>query len=318
MEVRRRDFLAAAAAASVSAATGARARAEDKPMPAPGKTKAVLRLSAQGGKTPGKNLNEELDWLERWGFDGYETGGKDLAKRVNELKAALKGRPIRLSAICAGFDGVPASDDKAVRDLAMKSLKEILAAAGELGASGVIMVPAFNGQTKLGAEEARRLISPFDWWTEQAQRKADRQRTVLEELGDYAVKVGSRILLEPLNRKECYLLRQLADAAAICRDVDSPGIRMMGDFWHMTWEETSDWGAFLSAGDYLRHVHIASRRTRSVPGEDGEADNYIDGFRGLKQIGYRDFVSFECGIRGDREKVVPAAVKLLRAQWEQA
>ncbi|HCM22338.1 MAG TPA: sugar phosphate isomerase, partial [Porphyromonadaceae bacterium] len=43
------------------------------------------------------------------------------------------------------------------------------------------------------------------------------------------------------------------------------------DFWHMTWEETSDAGAFLSAGRYLEHVHIASRKRRSMPGEDGEA-----------------------------------------------
>ena len=51
----------------------------------------------------------------------------------------------------------------------------------------------------------------------------------------------------------------------------------------------------MSAGDYLQHVHIASRRRRITPSEDGEADNYVDGFRALKKIGYDKCVSFECG-----------------------
>ena len=102
------------------------------------------------------------------------------------------------------------------------------------------------------------------------------------------------------------------------RDINNPGVRCMGDFWHMTWEETSDMGAFLSAGEYLQHVHVASRKRRSMPGEDGEADNYVNGFKGLKMLDYDKYVSFECGCQGDRNVLVPAAVELLRKQWEEA
>jgi sugar phosphate isomerase/epimerase len=92
----------------------------------------------------------------------------------------------------------------------------------------------------------------------------------------------------------------------------------MGDFWHMQ-EETSDYGALWSAGvDYLQHVHIASRGRRKTPGEDGEKDNYVDGFRALKEMGYDKYVSFECGAVGDKKTVQTAAVQLLRDQWEQA
>jgi sugar phosphate isomerase/epimerase len=92
----------------------------------------------------------------------------------------------------------------------------------------------------------------------------------------------------------------------------------MGDCWHMTSEETSDMGAFISAGKYLQHVHVASRKRRSMPGEDGDADNYIDGFKALKMLNYQHYVSFECGCQGDRNVVLPAAVKLLREQWAKA
>jgi len=63
-------------------------------------------------------------------------------------------------------------------------------------------------------------------------------------------------------------------------------------------------------------VHIASRKRRSMPGEDGDADNYVNGFKALKALNYGNFVSFECGCQGDRNIVVPAAVKLLREQWK--
>ena len=91
----------------------------------------------------------------------------------------------------------------------------------------------------------------------------------------------------------------------------------MADFWHMTWEEPNDMAAVVAAGEKLRHVHIASRKTRKIPGEDA-GDNYVVGFTGLKLIGYQGFVSFECGNKGDKKVALPAAVKLLREQWEKA
>jgi sugar phosphate isomerase/epimerase len=183
----------------------------------------------------------------------------------------------------------------------MDSMKSILEAAGALGSTGLIFVPAFNRQASLPHKDARALLIDE-----------------MKELGEFALQHKTRILLEPLNRQECYFCRQVADGAAIVRDVDSAGAAVMGDFWHMTWEETSDRGAFISAGDYLHHVHIASRKRRKMPEEDGQADNYIDGFRGLKDIGYQDYISFECGSEGDKKVTLPAAVKLIREQWKKA
>jgi len=198
------------------------------------------------------------------------------------------------------MQGCLISDQEEERRKGMESLKEVLTAAGALGATGVIMVPALPNQTKLGHWEARELLVKS-----------------LPELGDHAQKAGLHLLLEPLNRRECHFLRQVADGAAICRDVNHPGIRVMGDFWHMTWEETSDMAAFIAGGQYLRHVHIASRKTRKMPGED-VGDNYVNGFKGLKLIGYQDMISFECGLKGERRSALIAAAKLLREQWESA
>ena len=262
-----------------------------------------LHLSFQEGLTPGDTLAEKLDFMEKLGITGFEPGGKGLAGRVPEIREALKGRNVQVSAICAGFDGFILAEDPAVKAQFDTSMREIVRAAGELGSTGVIMVPVFNWQTPA----LPHTLETRDFLCEQ-----------MHELGEFALSCGTTVILEPLNRQEAFYMRLVGDAAAICRDADSAGVKCMGDFWHMQ-EETSDYAAFMAAGPYLQHVHIASRGTRSMPGEDGDVDRYVDGFRALKELGYPHYVSFECGCKGeDRAAVLTAAVELLRRQWDEA
>jgi sugar phosphate isomerase/epimerase len=304
MELNRRSFLKTSlsgAALVTASAFPIACAASSKDNKKKGETK--LKLSFQEGVAPGKTLTEKLDLMEKLGVVGFEPGGGGLENRVTEIKDALKGRNIKVSAICAGFKGFLLSTDQAVIDLCLSTMKTIIAAAGEIGSTGVILVPAFNGQ------------QPCLPHTQETRNFLGEQLAIL---GNYAVEHGTTVILEPLNRNEAFFLRQVADAASICRDINNPGVRCMGDFWHMTHEETSDMGAFISAGEYLQHVHIASRKRRSMPSEDGEADNYVEGFKGLKMLGYDKYVSYECGCQGDRNIVVPASVKLLKEQWEKA
>jgi len=303
MTINRRSFLGTAVSGAALTATGglfssfrSESSTDKRKSDSP-----ILKISCQEGVAPGKDLIEKLDFMESLGIVGLEVWGGGLEKRVTEIQQALKNRNIKMSAICAGFEGWLIATDPAIQKQCMDSLKVIIAAAGELGSTGVIFVPAFNNQVSLPDKEARELLVGQ-----------------MKELGDYALQHKTRILLEPLNRGECYFCRQVADGASIVRDVKSEGAAVMGDFWHMTWEETNDRAAFLAAASYLHHVHIASRKRRKMPGEDGEADNYVNGFRGLKEINYQDYVSFECGSVGDSKVTLPAAVKLMNEQWKEA
>lgn len=269
---------------------------------APKAADVELKLSFQEKIAPGENLNEKFDYMENLGIVGFEPNGRNLTERMNEIQQALRGRNIKVSAICAGFKGFILAEDPAVKAEFDSSMREIIAAAGELGSTGVIMVPAFNAQKPVKPHT----LETREYLCEQ-----------MHELGEFALKHNTTVILEPLNRKEAHYLRQVADAAAICRDADSAGVMCMGDFWHMQ-EETSDYAAFIAAGQYLQHVHVASRGKRKMPGEDGELDNYIDGMRALKEMKYDKYISFECGTNGDRNVTVPAAVELLRSQWKLA
>lgn len=309
MELNRRNFLktglagAGLAALSGTSFTACAPSSKESKEGIQFRSNVELKLSFQEGTAPGANLNEKFDYMENLGIVGFEPGGGGLAGRVSEIKEALKGRTIKVSAICAGFSGFVLSSEEAVRKEFDTTIKEIIVAAGELESTGVIFVPAFNSQLP---------VMPH------TRETRDKLCEIINELGTFAQQQGTTVIFEPLNRGEAFYLRQVADAASICRDINNPGVRCMGDFWHMTFEETSDYGAFFSAGEYLQHVHIASRKRRSMPGEDGEADNYTEGFKALKMLAYDKYVSYECGCQGDRAVVVPESVALLRKQWSEA
>ncbi|MEN6449038.1 MAG: sugar phosphate isomerase/epimerase family protein [Thermoguttaceae bacterium] len=305
MNVTRRGFLAAGTAAAAGAALrSGRAVAEElsgEATPAgqtPNPPPAQLKLSSQLGIIPGRDLAEKLANMERWGFDGVELGG-DIVDHEKKFDEAIKNTRLKCSAICWGsHDGDLVSNVSEKRKAGIEALQQVLTSSAALHATGVIYVPAFNQDTKLTNQEIRKNLLD-----------------VMPAIGEHAVKVGSRVLLEPLNRKEAFFLRLVADAAAIAHDCQSQGICVMGDFFHMYIEETSDLGAFISGGPRLRHVHLASR-TRHLPGQDER--QFVEGFRGLKMIGYQDYCSFECSVHGDPKVEIPKSMAFLRQQWAKA
>ena len=146
--MKRREFLktsllsgAAMAVAPMQLLTGCtdNNQKEEATAPVP-----KLKLSFQEGNAPGETLAEKFDYMEANGVVGFEPGGVNLAGRVEELKKLLNGRNIKVSAICAGFQGFILSEEEAVRQEFDRTMREIIAAAGELGSTGVIMVPAFH------------------------------------------------------------------------------------------------------------------------------------------------------------------------------
>ena len=300
MSITRRDFLTTGAVVAASttvvptlALPATTLAAETKAKPA-----AALKLSCQVWLIPGRDLQEKLALMEKWGFDAVELPG-DIVGNEKKYIDAVKKTKLKVSAICGGTpNGDIVSEDAGKRAKAIPVLKRIVTSAGAVGSIGPILVPAFNGQTKLGNQRIRKILVD-----------------TLPAIGEHALKAGTRVVMEPLNHKEAFFLRLVADAAAIARDCKSDGIGVMGDFYHMFIEETSDLGAFISGGSYVHHVHLASR-ARVLPGQDERS--FVEGFRGLKWIGYQDFCSFECGVQGKAEEEIPKSMAFLRDQWSKA
>lgn len=318
--MKRRDFIttgtaigAAVACETQRTAAQVPARSADNKMPQlpPPATPAELNLCLQWGAIPGGGINEKLDFLEANGFSAVEIPSGDWPiKNGEELKKSMAGRKLFIATACGPSDFSYAEPEK--REAEVRKFLPIIEALGAMKAVGLILCPA-RGKVPMGFAELRE-----DFVSNTGKR-----------LAEHAAKHGTAIVLEPLRRNETPFLRQVADGARMAADI-GPGATVMGDFWHMGLEETSFMGAFICAGKLLSHVHIAGLKERIIPGVHPEADQYVDGFKGLKLIGYRGAVSFEGGWPKDpadpkksipqeeKTKLILNMVRLLREQWEMA
>ena len=334
MNINRHEFLAGGLAASLASMVRANSCCVDgacmAPMTACGGKKggAKLNLCLQWPSIPvADDFNAKLDYLEQNGYGAVEipTGkkGEWVLEKGEAFAKAMKGRRLFCATACgpSRFDYA----DPKENDAEVAKFMPVLEALGAIGSVGLIICPA-RSKPEVGLKELRE-----DFVTNTGKRLAEK-----------AAKCGTAIVLEPLQRKETPFLRQVSDGAKMAQEIGA-GCTVMGDFWHMMWEEPSYFAAFVAAGKLLTHVHIASLGNRKVPGTDGALDNYVDGFKGLKFIGYRGAVSMECGYRGavsmecgypakgknalgkpimpnDEEKheLIKKMVALLRRQWAEA
>jgi len=265
-----------------------------------GQTQATLRLGSQESRIPGRSLREKVLKLEQWGGVGLEIHGAR-TNRIQQIKDAIKGTGVSVSALCWGSrKGDLVSPDAERRTKGIAALKEALTMAGELEARGVIFVPCFNKQSKLSPAELDKIMLD-----------------ILPGLGEHAQKCGTRVILEPLNKRETFYLNRLEQAAVICEKVNHPGVAMMGDFYHMGREEKNDREAFVRAGKWVHHVHLGSR-IRVLPGQDDRT--FVEGFHGLKLIGYQGYCSLECRVKKgtDPNVEIPKSFRFLEQQWREA
>jgi len=258
-----------------------------------------LKIACQEGLAPGATLREKVANMEKFGFEGLETWGRGLAGRVDEIKKALEGTTIKLGSICAGFGGCPLDADKSQRDMAINDCKEILKAAGDLGAVGMIFVPIF-GSPRI--PDLSPLADPI---------KLEKDLMVLlgQEMGETAAAAGTMLLLEPLNRYETHLIKRLEDGVEIAERIGNPHVKIMADFFHMSIEERDIPASIRAAGSWIQHVHLADS-TRLLPGY-GHTD-FKSGFAALKEVGFDRYMALECGIPGDPMVELPKCVQYLK------
>jgi len=258
-----------------------------------------MKLACQEGMAPGRDLREKVANLERYGYEGIEFGGRGLAERVEEIKRATADSPVKPSTICGGYRGVLLSPNREERELAIKDIRELLFVAAEIGAVGLIFIPLF-GPPQIPD------LSPY-------KSAVDLEKELLLELmadlAKDAERTGTTLLLEPLNRYETHLVRTLAHAVELASRINSPGLKIMADFFHMSIEEQDIPQSIREAGDWIYHVHLADS-TRLLPGY-GHTD-FRAGFAALKEVGFDKYMAVECGIPGEKEVELPKSAAYLR------
>jgi sugar phosphate isomerase/epimerase len=265
-----------------------------------------VKIAAQENLVPGESFRDRLTNLESYGYDGIELHGRDLRRRLPEIKAALADSPVRASTICGGFPAQFTCPEREKRQESIDSVRDLLACAADVGAAGVIFVPRFNRDP--GVPDLSPLYS-----VDRLQREL--LVAVAHPLAKEAAAMGVCLLLEPLNRYEARFPKDLAEGVSICAEVDSPGLRLMGDFFHMSIEEADIAASVRAAAPYLRHVHLADSN-RVVPGKGHT--QFVAPFRALRDIGFDGFGALECRVPEPRDQSLRESARFIREQLAEA
>lgn len=219
-----------------------------------------------------------LESCKRWGFDGIEmpmfdftvANYEQIGKRLEQLE--LQSTAVT---ICTAADN-PISPDAGIRRAAVKRLQNAVDCCAAMGATHLCgpihsAIGEFTGRGRTDEE--------WKWGQE-----------VLAEVADYAKPKGVTLVVEYLNRFECYFLNCAEDAGRFVREVGHSHLKTMYDTFHANIEEKDIHAAVQSMADQMVHVHI-SENDRSTPGEGGV--DWDASFAALKEANYDGWLMIE-------------------------
>ncbi len=216
--------------------------------------------------------------IKKWGYDGVELPLFDFdLTNAARVGAELKRQGLEATAVtvCTATEN-PISADAGIRRAGLERLKKAVDACAASGATHLC------GPIHSALGEFSGAGRTEDEWK--------RAKEILTQAADHAKSNNVTLVVEYLNRFECYFLNSAADAARFCREAGHSHIKTMYDTFHANIEEKNIGEAVRACADQLVHVHI-SENDRSTPGEGGV--NWDASFKALKDVNYDGWLMIE-------------------------
>jgi hydroxypyruvate isomerase len=293
MNLSRRDFIRSGSAALVAAGlTGtSNAKAGEKPLKKPGKTehtKFAVNIEIWWSK---KDVLERIRRAAGLGYPAVEFWGCE-GKDLDAMKRTCDDLGVEITQFTAwGFE--PGMNDPANHDLFEKKIREACAVAKKLNCRKATVVGG-NDQPGMTGEEMHRNII-----------------TALKRVAPVVQDAGLMLILEPMNIRvdhKGHCLYGSPAAVKICREVDSPMVKINWDLYHMQLSEGDLCGHLKEGFDQLGYVQVADAPGRHEPGT-GEI-NYGRVLKEVRDLGYKDFVGLECWPEKDPETAAQRIAKM--------
>ncbi|HEY1120779.1 MAG TPA: sugar phosphate isomerase/epimerase [Haloferula sp.] len=220
-----------------------------------------------------------LSSLKNAGYDGVEL--PIFAPDTNHYKVvgkALADQGLRSTAVTVVPDEAhnPSSADAASRAGAVDFLKSIVDSCHAAGTE-ILMGPYHQ---PLG------VFSGNGPTTDEWKRAADVHR----EVAEYAQQANVKLVIEWLNRFECYFITTMAQGADYAALVNHPNFTTMFDTFHANIEEKDPAATLRKYIKSVGHVHI-SENDRGTPGTGHAAIR--ESIQVLKEEGYTGWLTIE-------------------------
>jgi D-psicose/D-tagatose/L-ribulose 3-epimerase len=217
--------------------------------------------------------------LKRCGYDGVEVPVLEgTPEHFAELGRELDrlGLERTASALFPTLAMNPIGPDAAQREAGLQHISWLIDCTNALGAKIV----------------AGPLHSTLGHFSGDAPTAAERRNGVAfhRAAGDLAAKQDVTIVLEAVNRFECYFLNTMGDLNNYLTEVNHPNVQGMYDTFHANIEEKYPIAAVAAIAPHLAHVHV-SENDRGTPGK-GHID-FAATFSALKHVNYDGWITIE-------------------------
>lgn len=235
----------------------------------------------------------------RLGFDGVEVfpPAPELLD-TTALRQALEENRLQLAALGTGGGWLRqkltlTSPDATVRSRARDFISRMIDQAGPFGAAVIVGSMQGRAEGEVSRERALEFLGQ-----------------ALGEFGARARGAGVTLLYEPLNRYETNLFHRVEDLLPFLAALPAP-VKILGDLFHMSIEESSVPDAIRAAGSRLGHVHLADSNRRAAG--LGHTD-FGPIFAALREIGYSGYLSAEALPGADSEQAAAQTLATFR-RW---
>ena len=215
------------------------------------------------------------------GYTGIEIAPFTLRDSVADLRAAMDGEGIEfvgLHWLMVSPPGLHVTTvDEALRKRGWRHVRGLIDLCGDLASGPSVMV--FGSPKQRGTDGQSTPAAATRRFTEG-----------LAELAPHAQSRNVTVLVEALPANQCDVVRTLAEAAAIVREIDSPAIQTMFDT-HNAVDEAEPASVLIERTfPLIRHVHVNEMDGR-YPGT-GNYD-FASLLRTLERLHYRHWISLE-------------------------
>jgi sugar phosphate isomerase/epimerase len=262
-------------------------------------TVSLVPEARQGPFVFHAGLEDACRRASQLGFDAIEIFPPHAdAIAASDVTPLLEKYRLKLAAVGTGAGWVReqlalTSSDESVRRRATEFVRQIIDAAGRLGAPAII-----------GSMQGRAATP------EQRPATLTLLGQALVELAEYAAREYSQpLLIEPLNRYETNLLNEVGDSAKWLGTLPTKNLRILADLFHMNIEEADMSEALRDAGPLLGHVHFADSNRRAVG--MGHAP-IAEAIATLQALDYRGYLSAEIFPRPDSDAAARQTIASFR------
>ncbi|HPA44839.1 MAG TPA: TIM barrel protein [bacterium] len=247
-------------------------------------------IEAFWGKDP---LEQRIRKTASLGFKAFEFWGWR-GKDLDAIRKAKEETGLQLATFC--MESEKPLVDPTGGDALIAGLKESISVAKSLGCDCLLLT---TGNAR--ADERFEVT----WRT--AVRHLKRMAPILEEQ-------GVTLVIEPLNPivdHIGYWLTRMSDAADLCREVNSPQVKILMDFYHQQITEGNLIANLRQYAPLIGHFHCGG-----VPGRHeltGCEIDYRSVFKAIDETGYRRYAGLEFWPTGDTEQALRQALDLAGA-----